>query len=298
MTHLSDEKDRRPTGPSKGARVPPTLGLGFGGGRAPASTARVDGEDCTVSGGDVFGALASVEVPQGPRVQSVHDPLGRRIARYEDGVRAAMRPVADLNAADEVTSVFAYRFVTDHLGSARVVVRMSDGEVVERTGSGAAIDPMSPPQRGTCRDAPFGFAGGLHDWVTGLVHFGARDCDPVTGRWMQKDPIRFAGGDTNILLPNARGRDMGDNGDINADEVYNARPLETSVESRDWDFDDLPNCEDVSPVNSSQNAQTRVAQAAVLTVGMAFFPHDGPEPYIIRMAWHYPGGNDGQAHGW
>lgn len=33
---------------------------------------------------------------------------------------------------------------------------------------------------------------------TGLVRFGARDYDPVTGRWTAKDPIGFGGGDLNL----------------------------------------------------------------------------------------------------
>jgi RHS repeat-associated protein len=45
---------------------------------------------------------------------------------------------------------------------------------------------------------PFGFAGGLYDPDTGLVRFGARDYDPSIGRWLAKDPIRFAGGDLNL----------------------------------------------------------------------------------------------------
>jgi RHS repeat-associated protein len=45
---------------------------------------------------------------------------------------------------------------------------------------------------------PFGFAGGLYDADTGLVHFGARDYDPVIGRWTTRDPLGFAGGDTNL----------------------------------------------------------------------------------------------------
>jgi len=40
--------------------------------------------------------------------------------------------------------------------------------------------------------------GGFYDSVTKLVHFGARDYDPETGRWMQRDPILFGGGDTNL----------------------------------------------------------------------------------------------------
>jgi RHS repeat-associated protein len=45
---------------------------------------------------------------------------------------------------------------------------------------------------------PFGFAGGIYDTDTGLVRFGARDYDADTGRWTVKDPILFAGGDTNL----------------------------------------------------------------------------------------------------
>jgi hypothetical protein len=31
-----------------------------------------------------------------------------------------------------------------------------------------------------------------------LTHFGARDYNAITGRWLQKDPILFAGGDTEL----------------------------------------------------------------------------------------------------
>lgn len=45
---------------------------------------------------------------------------------------------------------------------------------------------------------PLGFAGGLFDADTKFVRFGARDYDPVIGRWLTKDPIGFDGGDTNL----------------------------------------------------------------------------------------------------
>ena len=45
---------------------------------------------------------------------------------------------------------------------------------------------------------PFGFAGGLHDKDTNLVHFGYRELDTYTGKWTAKDPIDFDGGDTNL----------------------------------------------------------------------------------------------------
>ncbi len=45
---------------------------------------------------------------------------------------------------------------------------------------------------------PFGFAGGLYDSDTKLTRFGYRDYDAYTGKWTAKDPIGFAGGDSNL----------------------------------------------------------------------------------------------------
>ncbi|WP_428737712.1 RHS repeat-associated core domain-containing protein [Sulfurimonas sp.] len=45
---------------------------------------------------------------------------------------------------------------------------------------------------------PFGFAGGLQDQDTQLVHFGYRELDTYTGKWTTKDPIDFNGGDSNL----------------------------------------------------------------------------------------------------
>jgi len=45
---------------------------------------------------------------------------------------------------------------------------------------------------------PFGFAGGLYDPDTKLTHFGYREYDAYTGKWTAKDPIGFAGGDSNL----------------------------------------------------------------------------------------------------
>lgn len=48
------------------------------------------------------------------------------------------------------------------------------------------------------RFQPFGFAGCLYDVDTKLCHFGARDYDASTGRWLSKDPVLFKGGDANL----------------------------------------------------------------------------------------------------
>ena len=87
-----------------------------------------------------------------------------------------------------------YRILSDHLGSPRLVVNASTGEIVQRVDYdefGNIILDTNPGFQ------PFGFAGGLYDHDTGLVRFGARDYDPETGRWTAKDPIGFSGGDTN-----------------------------------------------------------------------------------------------------
>jgi RHS repeat-associated protein len=91
-----------------------------------------------------------------------------------------------------------YRIISDHLGSVRLVVHEdASGNLVidqriDYSPFGRVINDTNPGFQ------PFGFAGGLYDHDTGLVRFGARDYDPEVGRWTSKDPILFAGGDTNL----------------------------------------------------------------------------------------------------
>ena len=88
-----------------------------------------------------------------------------------------------------------YRIISDHLGSPRLVVNTATGAVVQTMDFdkfGIVTADTSPEFQ------PFGFAGGLYDSDTKLVRFGARDYDPEAGRWVSKDPIRFAGGDNNL----------------------------------------------------------------------------------------------------
>jgi RHS repeat-associated protein len=88
-----------------------------------------------------------------------------------------------------------YRIITDDLGSVRLVVRASTGVVFQR------ID-YDEFGRITANSAPgfqpFGYAGGLHDELTGLIRFGARDLDSHTGRWTTPDPMLFGGESTNL----------------------------------------------------------------------------------------------------
>ena len=89
----------------------------------------------------------------------------------------------------------SYRIVSDLLGSVRQVVNLSNGAVVQRLD----YDVWGNVTLNTNPDLqPFGFAGGLFDSDTQLTRFGARDYDAVIGRLTAKDPIGFAGGDTNL----------------------------------------------------------------------------------------------------
>jgi RHS repeat-associated protein len=65
--------------------------------------------------------------------------------------------------------------------------------IAETNASGAAI-----PVTDTALAQMYGFTGREFDKETGLQYNRARYYDPSTGRWMSKDPIGFAAGDTNL----------------------------------------------------------------------------------------------------
>jgi YD repeat-containing protein len=100
-----------------------------------------------------------------------------------------LRPRAQLNASGTVTAEFVYAnginvpdailtggktyaLLRDHLGSVRLVVDAQTGAIAQQISYdafGQVTEDTSPGFQ------PFGFAGGLYDADTGLVHFGARD---------------------------------------------------------------------------------------------------------------------------
>jgi RHS repeat-associated protein len=168
---------------------------------------------------DELGNLRSVTLPDATAIEYVIDGRNRRIGKRVDGVLVQgfvylddLNPVAELDGNGDVVSVFVYgtrpnvpdymvrdgvryRILSDHLGSPRLVVNSSTGEVAQRIdydAFGRVLQDTNPGFQ------PFGFAGGLVDPDTGLVRMGARDYDPVAGRFTSKDPILFAGGDANL----------------------------------------------------------------------------------------------------
>jgi RHS repeat-associated protein len=99
-----------------------------------------------------------------------------------------------------------YRIISDQLGSVRLVVNITDSSDVLFAANYSAFG-IQEVLVGVSEVVPFGFAGGMFDEATGLVRFGARDYDPVVGRWTAKDPVRFEGRQTNLYLY-ARGDPM------------------------------------------------------------------------------------------
>ncbi len=184
-------------------------------------TSRTESGATTTYDYDPFGNLRGVDLPGGTSVTYVVDALGRRIARVVDGTRThgwvygtGLSPLGQLDASGrlEVAYIYVtkswvpdlavhrdgtlYRIVHDAVGSVRAVVNASTGAVVQEY----TYSPYGVIETATETEdiVPFRFAGGLADPATGLVRFGARDYDPEIGRWTAKDPIGFAGGDSNL----------------------------------------------------------------------------------------------------
>ncbi|HZQ21875.1 MAG TPA: RHS repeat-associated core domain-containing protein [Terriglobales bacterium] len=167
---------------------------------------------------DDFGALRYVSLPDGRKITYFVDAGGRRIGRAIDGKLAAGylyrldgSMAAETDAAGKIVSRFGYdelghlaqlerdgrtyRVITDQVGSPLLVVDAQAGTIAEQI----AYDAWGNIAHDTAPGfLPIGFAGGLRDPDTGLIRFGARDYDPVAGRWTASDPIRFDGGDPNL----------------------------------------------------------------------------------------------------
>ncbi len=170
---------------------------------------------------DVLGNLIAVTLPDGTQIEYLVDGRNRRIGKKVNSTLVQIflyevrpNPSAQLdptNERNEINSfVYAsrnnvpdymvkgdgtYRIITNHLGSPRLVIDVVVGAVVQRMD----YDEFGNITKDTNPDfQPFGFAGGLYDCDTRLLHFGTRDYDAEIGRWTTKDLIGFAGGDMNL----------------------------------------------------------------------------------------------------
>ena len=167
---------------------------------------------------DAFGNLLSATLHDGTNITYVVDGQNRRVGRKVNGVLQTgflydgNQLVAELDGSNQIVSQFVYgnksnhpdymirggityRIFCDYLGSPRLVVNVTTSAITQKIDFdefGNVINDTNPGFQ------PFGFAGGLYDQNTHLVRLGARDYLPTVGRWTAKDPIRFAGSDTNL----------------------------------------------------------------------------------------------------
>ena len=177
------------------------------------------GTQITAFDSDSLGRLKSVTLPDSRLIDYALDWQGRRVQKtlagspqvrsiFEDTYRLAAEVnlqgpgikeyvfATNVNSADYMKiGAVLYRIIKDHLGSPRLVVNASNGQVVQKMDYnewGQVTVDSNPGFQA------FGYAGGIYDPDTKLVKFGARDYDGGIGRWLSKDPIGFDGGDTNL----------------------------------------------------------------------------------------------------
>lgn len=182
---------------------------------------KIEGNDTTKYSYDALGNITKVVLPSGDVVEYLIDANNRRVGKRLNGqivkrwlYENQLRPLAELDSAGNITARFVYnqkpnvpdyvvkngttyRVITDHLGSVRLIVNVSNGAIAswfdydEYGNITCQIDSL---------DLPFGFAGGLYDKQTKLVRFGARDYDAITGRWTSKDPSLYKDSKENLYL--------------------------------------------------------------------------------------------------
>ncbi|MGY3520232.1 RHS repeat-associated core domain-containing protein [Micromonospora sp. PTRAS2] len=154
---------------------------------------------------DPEGHLASVTAA-GQTTSFVYDSNGNRLVRKESAATTVYLPGLELRLDHTTRQVSGTRFysfngasvavrglngihfqITDHHGTAVASVAAATGAITWRRstpyGGPRGNNPTSwPSQRG--------FLGGPQDPMSGLTHLGAREYDPLIGRFISVDPIQ------------------------------------------------------------------------------------------------------------
>ncbi len=177
-----------------------------------------DGDDKLI-GADVYDPGAGSPTHQ---IAYRYDAHGQRIARTVDGATTFFlydrgqvafemdengqveafylhsdtidRPIAMLRGGEQ------YVFLYDLAGNVRALLRPGDLSPVRTWAYSAFGQVVAETGTVQCR---FGFQGREPDPLTGLVHFRTREYDPLIGRFLSTDPLRFTSLSNPYAFPGA-----------------------------------------------------------------------------------------------
>jgi RHS repeat-associated protein len=164
---------------------------------------------------DAENRLIQVQMPSGSIVQYKYDPFGRRVEKNANGTITrylydnqnilfdydqsgnVLRAYTHGAGIDEplmwISGGTTYYYHADALGSISMISSAS-GTVIQTN----VYDAFGSIQSGNTLSQPFAFTGREYDSETGLYYYRARYYDPLTGRFISKDPIGLNGGNVNL----------------------------------------------------------------------------------------------------
>ncbi|WP_163292494.1 RHS repeat-associated core domain-containing protein [Desulfovibrio sp. JC022] len=176
-----------------------------------------DGQHVTRYSYHHSGQLEQVNLSDGRRINYTIDPEGRRVSKSINGKIVESYLWLDFTTLAVVTDNYGnrkefaydedgdpiamrvneeiYYFATDQVGTIYIVANGEGNEVKRIIRDSFGNKTIDTNER---MDIPLGFAAGLYDKDTGLVHFGYREYDPSIGRFITPDPLGLAGGDVDV----------------------------------------------------------------------------------------------------
>ena len=164
------------------------------------------------------GQLNEVRLPDGRKLTYIYDPLGRRVVKKINGKTIESYLWQDLVTLVAISDdqgmnmkVFTYdedgnpvsmshkdktyHFATDQVGTIFAVANGKGNTVKEIIHDSFGNLTFDSDEK---FNTNLGFAAGLLDVDTGLIHFGYRDYDPAIGRFISPDPLGLDGGDVDV----------------------------------------------------------------------------------------------------
>ncbi len=176
--------------------------------RAGNTSSRVLNGDTQSLTWDKQGALTEVKEADGSSTGYVYDAAGTRLIRETPQEKVRYLPGLELRLNKASKTVEATRYysfggqtiaqrttggvtylASDHQGTAQLAIAASDGSTQRRRmdSFGVVRDQGTAGTSSWVNDK--GFVGGTNDESTGLVHLGAREYDPSSGRFISIDPV-------------------------------------------------------------------------------------------------------------